>query len=302
MKNKSILFICNDFSDVSDGGKIYDFKFSNSLKTISNLVDIHFIDCSMIKTIPFWVKSFDNTTIKLLKEKSKKYEIVIISHESLGKLAIELNPNLFIIHNLFSHFKSPNFFLNSFYRFCSLSFEKKILKNSKNVLFLSKREFKIIKDLGYNNILCEPPGLKSIEFPKINNYNTLKIINSYDWIAKRLSKSTESEIECLSKKFTIEYKENNQSNCVFIEDNFVVGFKLKLIEAIYNGDFIFSKVDLKDEIIGLGLNADNYILVNNCIEIDNCININIKAINLNRDKLIKYYQWDNIVGRVINQI
>ena len=79
----------------------------------------------------------------------------------------------------------------------------------------------------------------------------LKIIGTYKWLPKKLSKLNINELNILSRKFKIIYDELNESNCSLIEDNFTVGFKLKLMQMLFNGDIVFSRVDLKSEIENL---------------------------------------------------
>lgn len=303
-----LLYICKDFTSMNDGGQIYDSKFFNSLKENLISVDYFFVKVKKNISLPFWKHKIEDEEINNIKKIIKEYDKIIISHETLLDLAKEVKPDLFIIHNLFSIFKSPNIFLNIIYRLMAKKAEKSILNYSKNILVLSYRE-KIHLQNTYKkiNIIVEPPGLKSIKKPSKIDLNVLKITGSKEWLPKKLSSLKEHEILKLKKNFILCDKELVESNCSLIEENFLAGFKLKLLEMIYNGDLIFSKVDLKNEIKNLGLRDDLFFLIKDIKEIsDFDTNFDIKLLKEVREKnqkiLFEQYQWIQITKRIMEKI
>ena len=301
-----ILYISKDFLKKSDGAQIYDFKICEALKKNGYEVKNYFIKYKKTITIPFWKKKIDTYQINELLSLKKDFSITIISHEILSDLVDKIKPDLFIFHNVFSIFNSPNIILNFYYNLFSKYQEKKVILNSKNILVLSVREKKYLSSLYKSiNIICEPPGLKSIEVPVIINFNTLKLTGSGDWLPKKLSKLKESELNILKSKFKITYDEIKETNTSLIEENFKAGFKLKLLEMLFNGDCIYSRVDLTEEIKHLGLKTDMFYFIKNISEIDNknkdlsSLSISVKY---NQNLLLEFYTWEKITRRIVENI
>lgn len=306
MAKNRILYLCKDYSDKDDGGKIYDYKLSSAI--VNNKVDltVFFVKNKKSFNFPTWKYKIDKQEIKRIIEISKEYDFIIISHEHLSSLTKYIKPDLFIFHNVLSIFKSPNILLNLYFRLFSKKLEKKIINSSKNILVLSKREQLYLKNKYPKSFLCEPPGLKDLSLPAIVDLGKIKLPGSNAWMPKKLSKLSSVDIKLLSLSYKIEFNENFESNLALIEDNFLAGFKLKLIEMLYNGDVIFSRVDLKQEIKGLGLMDDLFFKINSISEIENIklpdIDLIMKVCRHNQNILKNNFTWDKIAERIINNI
>jgi hypothetical protein len=301
IKNKKVLYLCKNFQNINDGGKIYDFKLSNALKNTINL-EVYFVNIIRPFGLPFWKGKIENEELNYIKKKSKSYDYIIISHEGLGSLVPILKPDLFIFHNVFSIFDSPNRFLNFYYRLGAGKFEKFIVTNSKNVLTLSFREQKHLNKKFSKVILCEPPGLRTIDICDYKDFSKIKLTGSYDWLPKKLSRLTKKELSHLEKNFEIIEEDNEETNVSLIEENFLAGFKLKLMQMLYRGDYIFSRVDLKEEIESLGLRSDLFFYIKNINEINQILALNKKdyldIVDHNRSLLKIKYKWSNIAERI----
>lgn len=303
-----ILYVCSDFTKLSDGARIYDFNLSKSLIDLGYNVDVYFVkNFSKSLSIPLWKKKVSIEEKKHLKKIRSQYDCVILSHEIFSDLSKILQPDLFIIHNLFSIFESPNFLIKTYYRLFSSVTEKKVFKFSRKVLILSSREMKYLSKLySLDKIICEPPGIKEISKTNVD-YSKIKISGSYDWLPKRLSRLSDIERSELDKFINIIDSNNNITSCSLIEENFVSGFKLKLLQMIFFGDVIFSMVDLKDELDFLGLDSTFFYKIGSVLEINNRFtNLNLANVSqvkeYNQKILLDKYKWIDIAERIMKRL
>lgn len=307
-----VLFICNDFRDKSDGGKIYDFKLTKAIKDLGYELDEYFVKFESGITIPFWKKKIENKELERIRLCALNYDKVIVSHETLMNVTTVIKPDLFIFHNVFSCFDSPHFLINSYYRFFSLHSEKRIIKQSKKILVLSYREKKYLEDkFPKIKFFSEPPGLRSKKPPENENFFQIKVIGSYDWFPKK--KSMMSLVEKKKIETRLQIVDNDKiviTSCSLIDEDFKAGFKLKLLEFLFYGDIIFSKVDLIDEIINLGLNPGLFNKISGVEDIFKILDdenfINEEKFNeiktLNQEKLIEKYTWTEIAKRILRYL
>jgi len=300
-KNKSALYLCKNFQNLNDGGEIYDFKLSEALKNTFDL-EVYFVNTVRSIGIPFWKGRIDKTVLNLIKKKSENFDYVIVSHEGLGNVALLLKPDLFIFHNVFSIFKSPSKFLNFYYRLHSGRFERNIINNSKNILTLSVREQKHLIKKFSKEIFREPPGLRTLKICNHQDFSKIKITGSYEWLPKKLSRLTVNELLYLGKNFEVVNEDNEETNISLIEENFLAGFKLKLLQMLYQGDYIFSRIDLTEEIESLGLRSELFIYIKDLKEIEKFSPLNkedyFNIVDHNRNVLRLNYTWRNIAERI----
>lgn len=306
-----ILYICKDYSKLSDGGSIYDYKMIQAIKNHHYSIHIHKVKLNKNISLPLWKKKIDLEDINKIIDLSKKYDKTIVSHESLSSICKYITPDLYIFHNVFSYFSSNNLILNFLYKLGSTYEEKKIIYASKNILVLSERENTYLTQKYTNqNFICEPPGIKNNHVNK-NIYllkEKLKLMGSKDWLPKKITSLTNREIKSLNYFFEIDYTENKNSSFALIDEKFLVGFKLKLIEMLFNGDIIFSRSNLENEIKHLGLKNYNYKFINTIKEINNDIinsyisKYDYKTVLDTQKYLIKNYSWLAISARILTKI
>ena len=208
-----------------------------------------------------------------------------------------------------------NFNLDLLYNFLGNEINKKkyILKKPQYGEFYEKA-FKIInsrekkylsKKYDFNNVICEPPGIKNDKLTKEKDYTKIKISGTYDWLPKKLSKLSEKQTNYLSSKFKIISVDDHLSSCSLIEENFKAGFKLKLLEMLFFGDIIFSMIDLSDEIKALGLDSSFFINISKIEEVNlNSIDLNLVDIvsKKNQERLLNHYKWNHIAKRIMSEI
>jgi len=302
MKNLRVLFICKDFHSMVDGAQIYDYKLSDGMRSNGCLVTVYFVKYKRRRAVPFWKSKVDRKQIKELKLLKLKYDKVIVSHESLGDLAVELAPDLFILHNVFSAFYSKSILLNLYYKFYANMEEKKIIANSGNVLVLSIREKKHLEAKYGVKVINAPPGLRStVEVEGIDFYK-LKLTGSSEWLPKKNSKLNVVEKKVLSKCFDLCHDDIPIASSSLIEEDFKAGFKLKLLQMLFDGDYVFSRVDLSDEIRGLGLRDDLFHYVDDISNMKAPVvppELWKEVVRHNRKVLLSNCTWSAIAERIV---
>ena len=90
-------------------------------------------------SFPFWTVSVNRESIDEIIETCKGNKI-ILAHETLGHLCKHISPDVFIFHNLFSNLLSPFPFLNFYFKFGALRFEKYISRKSQKCAVVGFRE------------------------------------------------------------------------------------------------------------------------------------------------------------------
>ena len=90
------------------------------------------------------------------------------------------------------------------------------------------------------------------------------------------------------------------SDISIIEDNFIVGFKLRLIQMLYFSSVIFSRVDLNDEIMALGLSTNYFHHVKEIQDIKfNDIDLyrDYDSLKTNRLIITQNFDWGSIASK-----
>lgn len=249
-----VLYVCKSQGGI-DGGAIYDKRLISELKSRYKDVIVFSVETRARLLPPFWRRNFlltDEELDSLIEMRAGRF--CIISHEVLGDLAPILKPDRFIFHNVFSLFSFPNrYLLQFYYRFQSKSFENKIIESSSSVVLLSKREYRFLsKNYGRSKIKCIFPGCRSVTEDRFDNEfraDLIRRVGSVEWYPKKVSMLSIDELDILARKgFNIITDQDSRRAITLIEDKFLSGFKLKLMDALQRGDFVVSFVDLTEEV------------------------------------------------------
>jgi hypothetical protein len=292
-----ILFVKKLSTGILDGGDIYDIKLINGLKKLGNEVTEYTIKQGKKGVFPFWKWQISNHDIVSINSIQGDYDKTIISHENIADLSKHIECDLYIFHNLMSKIRGT-ILLAMFYRIGSKYHERKAIRNSKEVLVLSFREFSLLRS-GKPNY-C-PPGINE-SLIQDDDKSVIFLPSSSGWMLKKLSKLGVRETSHINKYFEIK-EDNKFSRVGIIEDKFDCGFKLRLIQMLYSCDIIITKLDYKCEINALGCSSKNVFRYKNFTnvnfdvlldEIDYEVNYN------NRKQLSSNYNWNSIATNIVN--
>ena len=293
-----ILFIKKQYNKTSDGGDIYNIRLINGLKELGNEVTEYSIVQDKKGLIPFWKWKISNQDIILINEIQNDFNKTIISHENLADLTEYVKCDLFIFHNLFSKIRSSFIILNFLYKIGAKKHENKAIANSKQFLVLSFREFSLINSKKGN--FC-PPGINK-NISTTNDKSIVYLSSSNSWILKKLSKLGKKELSNINSFFNIIY-ENSFSRVGIIEDKFDSGFKLRLIQMLFNCEIIITKLGYESEIKALGCNPKNVFQFKNFSKInfdDLLSKVDSRVNEKNREHLLKMYNWTSISNNISN--
>ena len=298
MKKLKILFVKKEYNYPLDGGDIYNKKLIEAMEELGHAIKIYNILATKRKiSIPFWKFRISKKTIKEVLSLRKNFDKVIVSHESLGLLAKYVEIDLFIFQNLFSSMQGSSWKYRALYKLGAFNFENKICKKAKSILVLSKREYLYLSQR-FDNVHFFPPGVEPIIKVELD-FDYLPLERGAGW---KLKKRCETPVSLLEKKFIGFIKTTNRKSLgriALIEDDFKLGFKLKLIQALFSSDIIFSRLDFREELIALGLNADNIYPLQN----DNKVHrknidkfINYNSLEENRKIIRENYLWSHVAN------
>lgn len=304
-----INYYCLPYEGIFDGQAIYDRKLIDALRTLGHQVHVTILKVKRdyLRLFPIWRKKV------ILEKTSGNRALNIVSHEALIDICEFIKPDLFIVHNLFSHFEfKTNRIIEFLYRFNSLRTYKKAFKFSTEVLFLSDRERQIATAIFGRDFICEPPGLKTVEQTTLPlDRGVVKRAGSSAWLPKKLSLWSEKQVEQHIKNNGLEIcDEDRKVRAVsLIEDQFLSGFKLKLLEMCYCGDTIISSVDLTDELKMLGLLQNNFLFVENLKDFNMRSLLNDERFFLTDSQVAKQqklmaskYAWTSIAKRIVDKL
>ena len=293
-----ILFIKKQYNKPADGGDIYNIKLINGLRVLGNEVTEYSVIEDKKGLIPFWKWKISKQDVISINEIQDNFDKTIISHESLADLTEYARCDLFILHNLFSKMRSSFFILKFLYKIGAKYHENKAINNSGQFLVLSYREFLLTQNNKGN--YC-PPGINETIFTD-NDNSIVYISSSSGWILKKMSKLVKKEISNISNYFKVVYG-NNLSRVGVIEDKFDCGFKLRLIQMLFNCDVIITKLDYEIEIKALGCSPKNIFQFKDFTKInfdDLLSKVDSKVNEKNREHLLKMYNWNSIANNISN--
>ncbi len=291
-----ILFVQKQYNEPADGGDIYNRNLIEGLRALGNEVTEYSVPLYKKGLIPFWKWKISKQDINSIKKIQENFDRIIISHESLADLTNKIKCNLFIFQNLMSKVRGSLFFLQFFYKIGAEYLENKAIINSDQFLVLSYREFSLM--LNDKGNYC-PPGInKNIHTDKDNSI--IYLSSSSGWALKNRSKLGKKEISNISNYFKL-VEGNNFSRIGIIEDKFDCGFKLRLIQMLFNCDLIITKLDYEVEIQALGCSSKNVFQFKDFSEInfEDLLNKVDPKVNIeNQQHLLKTHNWKSISGNI----
>jgi hypothetical protein len=291
-----ILFIKKQYNEPPDGGDIYNKKLIKGLRDLGNEVTEYSVKQEKKGLIPFWKWKISKQDIVLINEIENDHDKTIISHENLGDLTEYVRCDLFIFQNLMSKMRSSFFILQFLFKVGASRHENKVINNSSQFVVLSYREFSLLPNKKAN--YC-PPGI-SENILTDNNSSIVYIPSSSGWVLKKRSRLLKKEISNLSRYFKV-VNGNNFSRVGIIEDKFDCGFKLRLIQMLFNCDVIISKLDYEIEIKALGCGSKNIFQYKDFSEInfdDLLSTVDAKENKKNREHLLRTHNWDSISNSI----
>ena len=293
-----ILFIKKQYNKPADGGDIYNIKLINGLRELGNEVTEYSIIPDKKGFIPFWKWKISKQDIISINEIQNNFDKTIISHENLADLTEHVRCDLFIFQNLMSKMRSSFLILKFLYKIGAKYHENKAINNSNQFLVLSYREFSLTRNNKGN--YC-PPGINDTIFTD-NDNSIVYVSSSSGWILKKRSKLVQKEISNISNYFKV-VNGNNFSRVGIIEDKFDCGFKLRLIQMLFNCDVIITKLDYEIEIKALGCSPKNIFQFKDFSKInfdDLLSKVDSKVNEKNREHLLKMHNWNSISNNISN--
>jgi hypothetical protein len=293
-----ILFIKKQYNKPVDGGDIYNIKLINGLRELGNEVTEYSIIPDKKGIIPFWKWKISKQDVISINEIQNNFDQTIISHENLADLTEHVRCDLFIFQNLFSKMRSSFFILKFLYKIGAKYHENKAIYNSNQFIVLSYREFSLI---GNNKGNYCPPGINENIFTD-NDTSIVYVSSSSGWILKKMSKLVKKEISNISNYFKV-VNGNNFSRVGIIEDKFDCGFKLRLIQMLFNCDVIITKLDYEIEIKALGCSSKNIFQFKDFSKInfdDLLSKVDSRVNEKNREHLLKMHNWNSISNNISN--
>lgn len=257
MRKLLVDYMCLPQDRAIDGGVIYDRRLIDGLTEIG--VDVKIFEIAVTKKsgqlFPLWSRGLKNAGSLDLRQGALR----IVSHELLIPLVCKIKPEVFIVHNFLPAFQwDQGRIKEHYFRLGSHNYFREAFGSAKNVVVLSVREQSYINDKWAYKTCLLPPGINVVDPNRVSpiDMSLVRRTGSTDWYPKRKSVIPDNEIMRAFHTDNINYEtELNLRGFGLIEDQFLSGFKLKLLEYIQNGDFVVSRVDLQDEIGSLGLNG-----------------------------------------------
>lgn len=293
-----ILFVKKQYNKPPDGGDIYNIKLINGLRKLGNKVTEYSVVENKKGLIPFWKWNISKQHVVSINKIQNNFDKTIISHENLADLTKHVKCDLFIFQNLMSEMRSSFLILKFLYKIGAKYHENKAIHNSNQFLVLSYREFSLI---GHNKGNYCPPGINQ-NISTDNDNSIVYVSSSSGWILKNMSKLVKKEISNISNYFKI-VNGNNFSRVGIIEDKFDCGFKLRLIQMLFNCDVIITKLDYEIEIKALGCSSKNIFQFKDFSKInfdDLLSKVDSKVNEKNREHLLKMHNWNSISNNISN--
>jgi hypothetical protein len=293
-----ILFIKKQYNKPADGGDIYNIKLIKGLRELGNEVTEYSVILDKKGLIPFWKWKISKQDVVSINKIQNNFDKTIISHENLADLTEHVKCDLFIFQNLMSKMRSSFLILKFLYKIGAKYHENKAINNSNQFLVLSYREFSLVRNNKAN--YC-PPGINDNIFTD-NDNSIVYVSSSSGWILKKMSKLVQKEISNISNYFKV-VNGNNFSRVGIIEDKFDCGFKLRLIQMLFNCDVIITKLDYEIEIKALGCSFKNIFQFKDFSKInfdDLLSKVDSKVNEKNREHLLKMHNWNSISNNISN--
>lgn len=300
-------YCCLRLTEALDGRVIYDNRIIESFRAVGADVNVIEVDVHRARSvkIPLWAPEVSTEYSERLRNGAK----VVVSHEMLIPLALELAPDIFIIHNFFPSFSWRAW--SGFQAYCRLGAEehfKCAIHRAKNTIVLSARERAEIAFRYGVSVVYEPPGIQpSIADIVPINLSHIRRSGSARWYPKRRSLMSERQIrKWFGSDIDLGSDSRDLRGFALIEDQFLSGFKLKLLEHLYNGEFIVSRADLRTELRGLGISEEGFLFnPSKSLDLESVRRRFLEEltddfIQVRRQYLESKFSWNSIAKRIIS--
>lgn len=300
-------YVCLPLTGDIDGRIIYDRRMIESFKAAGAEVNVIEVDTrrALSFKMPLWAPEVSTECLGKLRVGTRR----IVSHEFLIPLVSELEPDIFIIHNFFPAFTWRSW--SGFQLYCRLGATnhfKVAMQRAKHTIVLSIREKVEIAQRLDIAVVYEPPGLGPsrsevgpIDLARVRRSGSTR------WYPKRRCLMSEKEIKkWFGSDVDLGFDSRNTRGFALIEDKFLSGFKLKLLEHLYHGDFIVSRADLRNELEGLGLSEDGFVFHSSGrFDLGNVQQrfkneLSDDYVKVRRHYLENRFSWNSIVERIIS--
>lgn len=307
-----ICYIALEPTAFSDGRSIYDKQLVDALRRLGHTIHACHVRLSSRRVLPIWMRRVAEASIQDALDAKNRADFTIISHELLADLNDYITPNVYIVHNLFTDFSFPEHrLIEYFYKLGSLNVFNKIFKGSSRVHLLSRREKRLAaKRWPNSSISSYPPGVRKFD-DSVTKFDErqVKRAGSSIWLPKRVSRLSDKQINVFrsSTNCYIPETEKPDPSFAIIEDRFLSGFKLKLIESLYCGDAIASFSDLEEEIEWVQPKHSNYNKIDSIDGMIHCFNSlpsrapTREAIRDTRSDLLDRFSWEKVASFIIDQ-
>jgi len=260
--SRSVLFICfgRTAGSKEDGGDIYDRKTLAALRRHGLNVEAVEVERQRHVGLPMWATPVPPAVRARIASAHHNGRQIICSHEALFSAVKGISASVLIVHNYFPAFSFPGRrLLECYYRTGARGHFSEHFRGAGNVVFLSARDYRRAAAAfpgisSKSQILPPPPFMAPLLERRLD---LVHISGSEDWLPKRLSRLSASERAAIHDHGLVICDFGSEINPAFglINDRFVVGFKLKLMQMIYSRDVIASLSDVSEDLHSV---ADNY--------------------------------------------
>ena len=302
---KKIDYLCLPLAGSLDGRTIYDKRMIESFRATGAEINVIEVDAHRIRSLktPLWAPEVSIQFRDRLRAGARQ----IVSHEFLIPLVLELEPDIFICHNFFPAFTWRTW--SGFQIYCRLgatSHFKAAIKSAKNTIVLSVREKVEIAQRLKATVVYEPPGIVPLRSQVAPiDLKRVRRSGSTGWYPKRRCLMSETEIKkWFGSDIDLGYDSPTSRGFALIEDQFLSGFKLKLLEHLYNGEFIVSRADLRAELEGLEITEEGFLFnPGNSLDLEKArqrflAELTDEFIQVRRQHLESKFSWNSIVDRI----
>ena len=240
-------------SGAEDGADIFDRKVIDALRRAG--CDVKTIEISRHRSLglPFWAQTGPRGAGQGSDARGDVSQRIVCSHESLFGLVSSSAVDMLIVHNYFPAFEFPKQrVLQFYYRAGARQYFARSFIRAKHVVFLSARDrayaIKDFPGLASKAHFFPPPPYPARLLER--RTDVVHVSGTANWLPKRLSRLTEAESrEFLSRGFLpSDFGAAIHPAFGLIQDRFVVGFKLKLMQMVYSRDVIASMCNLDQDL------------------------------------------------------
>lgn len=253
--SEKLLYVCflSESPGNEDGGEIYDRKTIAALQRCGAEVEVLSVPRRKKPGIPTWVSRCPPDAARVIENGRERGQRIILSHEGLFEVDCGISVDLLIVHNYFPafHFATRRL-LTAYYRLGAKRYFSKHFQRARRIVFLSHNDLtaanKDFPYIGKKSVVLSPPPFESNRLER--NMSVIHMSGTDDWLPKRLSRLSAAEYELIRLAgFTIrDFAAEECPAFGFINDQFSVGFKLKLMQMIHSRDVIAARCSIADEI------------------------------------------------------